>query len=497
MRDLLVSLALFSLFPVSFRRPLVGMMVFSWLAYMRVQDLTWGFARTFRWSFYVAIIMFAGFLVKSGRDRTRLFRTDIRCYMMIGMAVLVGLSVVLADHGGRNIDFQSQFKRYIEFCKIVTIALFTTGIVQTKEHMRLLVWIIALSLGFYGVKNGIWGVMTFAQVPIIQGPGGLLFDNNDFSLALAMAVPMLWNIGMSERRMVLRRAFLMMVPLTAFTVLLTHSRGGLLSLMGAVGVLVWRSRYRSRAIALSVVLGLAAIPLLPEDMRERFTSIADYENDGSANARFRSWAVAVKMATSNPFLGVGMSNFRGSYLRYQDNPTPAELAGQDIFVAHNSYLQIWAETGTPALILYLGLIGISIFTTWRVRAKAVRRYSRSWIINYATMFEASLVAFVIGSTFLNRAHFDLFYHWVAVVLLFGVFAEQQMKEDDERGRVEDVDGSRGPLVAVPAGAFSSGTTGRGFRDTPLVESGTSSGRRGAGSFEDRGFENRSFEERAR
>ena len=50
---------------------------------------------------------------------------------------------------------------------------------------------------------------------------------------------------------------------------------------------------------------------------------------------------------------------------------------------------------------------------------AARRYYSSWILNYATMFEASLTAFVVGSTFLNRAHFDLFYHFVSLVMVFG------------------------------------------------------------------------------
>jgi probable O-glycosylation ligase (exosortase A-associated) len=468
LRDLIVSLAILSLFPVCFRRPYVGLVVFSWLAYMRVQDLTWGFARSFRWSFYVAIIMFVGYLVSDRRGQ-RLFRPDVRNYMMIAMAVLVGLSVLTADHGGSNVDLDFQIKRYVEFCKIVGIALFTTGIVRTVEHMRLLIWIIALSLGFYGVKNGIWGLVTFAQTPILRGPGGLLFDNNDFSLALAMAVPMLWNIGLSEKRVVLKRAFIAMVPLTAFTVLLTHSRGGMLSLLGALGVLVWHSKYRVRAIGLSVVVGLIGIVVMPSDMRERFVSIANYQEDGSANARFRSWAVAIRMAVANPLLGVGLSNFRGSYLEYQPNPTVRELAGQDIYVAHNSYLQIWAETGTPALLIYLGFIALSFLTVWRVRARARRRYAESWIINYATMFESSLVAFVIGSTFLNRAHFDLFYHWVAVVLLFGHFAHQQMDEDDARGPRVDRKGGRAELRAREPAGFGPRTVTSGFRNTPLLE----------------------------
>ena len=50
MRDLIVSLVVLSAFPATFRRPLVGLLMFSLLAYMRLQDLAWGFARFQRWS---------------------------------------------------------------------------------------------------------------------------------------------------------------------------------------------------------------------------------------------------------------------------------------------------------------------------------------------------------------------------------------------------------------------------------------------------------------
>jgi len=423
MRDLLFTLALFGLLPVSFLRPYIGLVVFSWLAYMRPQDLTWGFAKYERWSFYVAIIMFLGYLAQ--RRKGPLFIPEPRTVVFLILILLVGLGVLLHPHP-TNVEYQTG--RYVEFIKIIGIGLFTTGIVRNREQLRLLIWVIALSFGFYGVKNGIWGVMTFAREPILRGPGGLMLDNNDFSLALSMAVPMLWCIGTAEKRLVLRRAFLVCVPLTAFTVLLTHSRGGFLSLAAAIGVLVWRSRHRG----LALVLTLFALPIawiaMPTDMRERFESIADYEEDGSANARFRSWAVAIRMAVDNPVLGVGMFNFRERYLDYQPDPRPTELAGLDIFVAHNSYLQIWAETGTPALLLYLSLIAMSLFTVWRVRKRAQRHFRTSWIIDYATMFEASMAAFIVGSAFLNRAHFDLFYHWVALVFLFGRMADQDLDD---------------------------------------------------------------------
>lgn len=464
MRDIIFTLILMGLLPVSFLRPYIGMVVFSWLAYMRPQDLTWGFAKYERWSFYVAIIMLLGYLVQ--KRKTPLFVWDPRTAVFLILIFLVGVGVLLQPHP-EHADFQ--FNRFIEFVKIIGIALFTTGLVRNREQMRLLIWVIALSFGFYGVKNGLWGIATAGQSAILRGPGGLMLDNNDFSLALSMAIPMLWCIGTAEKRMVLRRAFLICVPLTCFTVLLTHSRGGFLSMAAALGVLVWRSKHRSAAIALALAALPFAIVAMPAEMRDRFASIADYEEDGSANARFRSWAVAVRMATDNPLLGVGMYNFRERYLDYQPAPTPSELDGKDIFVAHNSYLQIWAETGTPALLLYLSLIGMSFVTIWRVRAKARKHYRSSWIIDYATMFEASMAAFIVGSTFLNRAHFDLFYHWVALILIFGRMAHADLA-DPHRHPVKRKGGAREPVIqarersfggAVPSpvgSSFASGAT---------------------------------------
>src|SRR6185295_9935010 len=143
MRDLIISAVLFGLMPACYRKPFVGLAVFSWLAYMRVQDLTWGFARGMRWSYYVAIVTFAGYLVS--RERKRWFVRDPRCYVMMALTVLIGIGIVLSKQPNLK-----QLDRYLEYGKIVGVALFTTTIVSTKERLRVLLWIIALSFGFFG-----------------------------------------------------------------------------------------------------------------------------------------------------------------------------------------------------------------------------------------------------------------------------------------------------------------------------------------------------------
>jgi probable O-glycosylation ligase (exosortase A-associated) len=439
MRDLVITLILFGLMPVCYRKPFVGLAVFSWLAYMRVQDLTWGFARGMRWSYYVAIVTFAGFLVSP--ERRRWFAQDVRCYVMIALVVIIGLGVALSQDPNVR-----QFERYVEYVKIVAIALFTTAIVDTKERLRVLLWIIALSFGFFGVKSGLMGIANGGNA-IIRGPGGMLADNNDFSLALSMAVPMLFYLGWTERKPEIRKVFFFSLPLTVITVGLTRSRGGFLSVAAAIGMLVLRSRHRLNGILVGCLVAVAAFFAAPQDYKERLMTILEPSREGSANSRLRAWGIASRMALDNPVLGVGMYKFRQHYRQYHPNFQP----GEDVIVAHSSYFQIWAECGTPALLLYFGLIFGSFWTCWSLRAEAKRRYHSSWIINYASMFEASLASFVVGSTFLNRAHFDLFYHWVAIVIVFAIVARREMDQElVNPGRSEN---GRGEVMAVTRPRF--------------------------------------------
>ncbi len=438
MRDIVVTVIIVGLMPVCFRRPFVGLCVFSWLAYMRVQDLAWGWARDMRWSFYVAILTFAGFFLLRERGK-RMFLNDARSYIMIALVVLSGIGVALSVAPD---DYQ--FKRYLEFVKIVAVSLFTTAVVRNREQLRILLWVIALSLAFYGVKSGIWGILTLGRSQILIGPGGMLADSNDLSLAMAMAVPMLYHLGWTERRPELRRAFWFAVPLTMITVGLTHSRGGFLSLATALAFLIWRSRNRLLGLLAGLLVAGAAFVLAPESYKERLATLADPVAEGSAASRLRAWGIATRMALDNPFLGVGFGKFQQHYVEYAIDPTEKELAGKNI-VAHSSYLQIWAECGSLALLLYFVLIGASFWTCWTVRRMAERRYYSSWMQNYAALFEASLATFVVGSSFLNRAHFDLFYHWVALIMVFGVIAMREMKDDTRYPR-------RGPALRQPSAA---------------------------------------------
>jgi probable O-glycosylation ligase (exosortase A-associated) len=263
------------------------------------------------------------------------------------------------------------------------------------------------------------------------------------------------------------------------TIVATHSRGAFLALGASAIVLVWRSRNRVAGFSLLILIAIAGLIALPASYKERISTIAATDADSSVRGRFEAWKVAGRMIAANPLLGVGYSKFQQNYKDFDPNSmtqSSGDPEQRGTRVAHNSYLQIWAECGTPAFLIYLMLMVLSFFDLWRVRREAQRRYHSSWILSYATMLEASMVAFVVGSFFLNRAQFDLFYHFVAIVVVFGVIARQTMAEQaqhPQRGA------ERGGLALIKEtgfgqrarrGGFEPVSRPSGFRKQPAFRS---------------------------
>ncbi len=443
-RDLMVFGIVMLALPLSFRRPFLGLLVFSWLAYMRPQDLCWGFARDMRLSFYVGMAMIAGWWANE-RGRRPFAKWDLRSWLMLVLGTLVILSYVQA----RTQD--DYVTRYLfEFLKIIVIALFTSGQVNTKERLRVMMLTIAVCLAFYGVKGGVFGILT-GGATILRGPGGMLEDNNDFALAMVMNVPLLWYLGSSEgHRRWLRRASRIAIILTTMTVLLTQSRGAFLALVAVAVWIAWRSGHLVRASMGLLVCVMAFFVFAPRSVIERMSTIGD-TSESSASARLTSWKVAFRMIEGNPVFGVGVRNFQS---RYRDYAQVAKVDSSTTYVAHNSYLQIWAESGTIAFAIYLVLLFSVFFSCSRIFRMGKARADMRWAMDYARMMEATTVGFMVGAVFLNRGHFDLLYHWLALVTSFSaiglaLWLKPPVAEASGRGNNVVTVRHRAPFGAVP------------------------------------------------
>lgn len=430
MRDVVVFLLFVGVLPLCFLRPWVGLCTFTWLAYNRTQDLTWGFARTLPISQLVAIFMILGWMVIEPRP-LRLRSPMVKA--MVLLLVWVGVSML-----GSGLDWELQGNRYTELGKVMLISLITGALITSRDRLRVLVAIIAVGLGFYGSKNGL---MYLAGSETIVGPGGMLKDNNDFSLAMVMNMPFLWyladDVGGLRWGRPLRLFMRATFWLGFLTIMSTGSRGGFLALGVALTVMALKTRFKIPALVLMGVGGVTMLVAAPAEYRERISSIfaGSEEMDGSVKGRLVSWQVAGNMIEAHPITGIGFNQMVKKYNNYTEGVVNEQGTTEHYArVAHNTYLQIWAESGTPAYLLFMFMLLGSI--AWlEVAWRRFRRQGDTWVVPYCHAIQVAFIAFLVGATFLNRAHFDLTYQLVvlASVLPHVVAAERLRAAERRRG----------------------------------------------------------------
>lgn len=403
MRDIVVFGIVFGVLPFALFRPYYGLLLFTWLAYMRAPDLCWGPARSFRFSMIVGAVMFVGWMMF---DKRKFMRQDLRNYLMIALALTVTASYVIAP-----LHTPTMTSKLIEFVKVMAISVFTTSQLDSKNRIRTIMLVMCLSFAFYGVKGGIWGIIL-QDARIIRGPGGMLLDNNDFSLAMVMNIPFLYYLAFTETNKRFKLFLRSAVFLTVITVVLTGSRGGFLAMATVAFALVMKSKFKAYAIPGAFCCLLLFIAFIPDHYRERLMTLKTAaKKDASAVGRLKAWGVAMEMVKENPILGVGFQNFRAAYRRHdkEDQKSP-------IRVAHNSYLQIWSETGSFSLLFFMTALISTIFLMRKLQRVVRIRDGPPWIFYYAAIIEVALYGFLVGAMFLNRGHFDFMYQLMALAV---------------------------------------------------------------------------------
>jgi probable O-glycosylation ligase (exosortase A-associated) len=441
MRDLVVFAIVFGALPFALVRPYYGLLLYSWLAFMRAPDLCWGPAKSFRFSLIVAAVMYGGWLLF---DKRPFMRADRRNTYMLLLSVCVTISFILAPNQESAVA-----NKYTEFLKVIAVAVFATAQLDTKSRVQQMVWVAMLSFAFYGVKGGVWGLLL-QDARIIRGPGGLLLDNNDFSLAMVMNLPFLFYLATVEERpkvkLFLRGAFV----LTIMTIALTGSRGGFLAMATACGAMVLKSRYKAIGIGTGIFGAALFFALIPQDYRDRLMSIKTAaKEDASAIGRLQAWSVALEMIADKPLFGVGFQNFVSQYGNYEPSPG-AHLMHR---VTHNSYLQIWAESGTFAFVFFLAVLFSTILLCRRLQRTIRVRDGPPWIHQYAAAIEVTFYGFLMGAMFLNRAHFDFIYMMSAIAIALAIVTRHELAAQERATRVRR---GAGELVVAGGDPFVAG-----------------------------------------
>jgi len=341
--------------------PFWGVMLYYSFATLRPQYLwEWSLSQApqLRWSLTAGLVAFVATLVNLGTI-LRTFRSNKVLILLMVYAFLMMMSL-LSAYNPRVSAYWAQ-----EYGKVFVMALVATLVIQRFWQVRAMAVMIALCLGYIAYEVNFLYFTQGGRLDIYHhGYGGL--DNNGAGALIVLGLPFIYFLATSPvgRWANARRAFCIVLGLVLLhAVMMTYSRGAMLTAVVGLVWLLLHHRPRLQAIGVTAMLTCAIMVMAGKEIRERFESTADYQTDASASSRFDSWAAAWHIVVEHPVLGVGIRNANA----YSQN-FGADLAGRTI---HNQYLQIAADSGLPAAGVYITMILVGLYGLGRARRRCV------------------------------------------------------------------------------------------------------------------------------
>ena len=220
---------------------------------------------------------------------------------------------------------------------------------------------------------------------------GTFFNPNIFANALALALPLsiglpvaLWSLTRNRNSAIIGALpFLVVLPALA----VTSSKGGLLAAF--VGTLVTVFALRAsrpgafvtafrKLLPAVLVLGLVFGALAAKTVGPRLLAARGADNN-STMFRTYLWRGTLRMIEAKPVVGFGPGAFSGSFPRY----ALADVARS----SEQSWLQIAAESGVPAILFLLSAFALAFRNGWRARG------AQGWALRAAAM--GALAAMIV------------------------------------------------------------------------------------------------------
>ena len=409
LRALALVVFLVASIPVCFFRPFYGIVLWVIIAFLNPQSFTWTAFDAFPWALSVAIPTMLG-MVLFDRKLERLLSREVALLLILWtwftITTVVSINTPVFVHHATD-----TLERWRFVSKILLMTVCMIPIVSSFERLRYFVLTIAACFGFYVLKAIPFIVVTKGAFRIIGPARSMIGDNTDFGMALDMTLPMFFFLAHAETKRWLKRLLWLLFVATIPVIFFTYSRGALVGLAAVFVVMLLQFRRWLALVPVAVLAVVIALAFAPEKWQERMDLTRPETVDGSAQSRLNAWAYARALAADYPITGGGFATFTEElYTQYW----PGRVV--NIYGPHSVYFQVLAEHGYIGLGLYLLLVASCFLTTRRLH-KAARRHGDNQVIQYALMFQLSLVGFLISGLFLGRAYFDYFFTIVACITI--------------------------------------------------------------------------------
>lgn len=367
-------------------------------------------------------------LIVSPREQLRLVLAS-RTKVMRGVLVLVVLalfSLPTSLYKGQSVDYLVR-----NFLPAVVLGFASAAAIYTVADARR---VAAIQLA---------GAVLYAVVILTRfdiGPDGRLaglvhYDANDLGLLMVCVIPLaLYFLGNGTRLLPRLMAF-GALALFLMTIIKTGSRGAFVALIAVTLYLLARYSTVHWGRRVAIVAGAVVLFLVGTGAQYRtamatlLTPTEDYNWSGQAEGgRMEVWERGVQYMLDRPLTGVGLNAFPIA------EGTLSPLASRQMFSrgvrwssAHSSYVQIGAELGVLAIVIFVLVLLAGLFTAGRL-ARDAARLGEARVAALARAQGAGLVGFAVAGAFLSHAYSPILLLALGTIVGLDVAARESWRQ---------------------------------------------------------------------
>jgi len=397
MSEAILLVLTFTVVVMALFRPWVGIMAYYLLATLSPPSIwPWVFD-DYRISYYIAIATIIGvvFHVIMGKVNFDNIKNKQSLFILVYWG-LIRLSDFLTPYAHIPIPLNMYPPEFVLgiLDKQIIFYFILVLLIDSKEKIKYLSFMLIATCAYYTywandqyLSGELWRYTVNGR---LKGPV-IYKDENAFAVMFITTIPFVFSYGNHILNKVQKLAFWSWIPLSWHAIFLIGSRGAFLAL--AVTTFIMARQTKSKFIFLVLVVGLTGAVITQGGTmfsRTSDTIQTAQTNEGEApiNPRIITWTAGFKAMLDHPILGVGAERFQLIGGRYME-------PGHKVQVIHNTFLQVAAQSG-----LFAGLIYLWFF--YRVYRPINKLTSSNAIIyNTENAIKIALLGFFITAIFLN------------------------------------------------------------------------------------------------
>jgi O-antigen ligase len=305
--------------------------------------------------------------------------------------VWAAISLLWAEYFSEGVSI---LQRYI--LRLVLFLLLIVNEVRTKKNFNGLMNTLAVSGGLLVIVS----LFTILKQGYSIGDRLQVLDvnENELGISLILTLPAVfwWSLRPTTKSLQTIKKIIAISYLLASIGLigLSGSRGSALSLgIMLFMFLLWKPT-RFLGIFSLLIIGVSFIitPIIFSTTISRFLEAA---GEASLGGREYIWPVAWQLIKEHPILGIGIGNSPYQmipFLAYAGIIKLGFLSVNEISI-HNPILVIWAETGLPGLLLYLGVL-VSAIISFSRQFLFSRKIHEDYLMPYFAIVSSMFIGYM-------------------------------------------------------------------------------------------------------